>query len=172
MTISKGVIVVAVLAFVLLEGGFSFSPGKATGGNSIATDVVGDFRTAGRVSGFAVTVPAGLPSTWQGSSFSITDPPGTPEAPPTVRGGWQTPSGSYITLIESSGAPTAVLTAEMPGVDGSTTGSVTAGGAVWTISPGVRNEVAWSRTEKSVTLLITGNATAAEFQQLAAAVAG
>ena len=166
-----GVIVVAVLGVVLLQGGFSFSPGKATGGNIIATDVVGDFKTAGRVSGFTVTVPKGLPSTWQGSSFSITDPPGTPDAPPTVRGGWQAPGG-YITLIESSGAPTAVLTAELAGADGTTTtGSVTAGGAVWTTSPGVRTEAAWSRTQGGVTFLITGSATPAEFQQLAAAVA-
>lgn len=166
-----GVVVVAVLLFVGLDGGFSFSPGKPTGGQIVATNVVNDFSTAGRTSGFPVTVPKGLPATWQGSSFSITEPPGTPTAPPTVRGGWQTPSGSYITLIESSGGPSAVLAAELDGADTSTTGSVTAGGARWTISPGVRQEVAWSRVDASITFLITGNATPAEFQQLAVAVA-
>jgi hypothetical protein len=172
MSISMGVIVIAVLVFVGLEGGFSFSPGKATGGSIIATDVVGQFSTAGRTSGFAVVVPKGIPKTWQGSSFSITQPPGTPDAPPTVRGGWQTPSGSYITLIESSGSVNAVLAAELNGANGSVTGSVTAGGAEWAISPGVRQEVAWSRTDGAIVLLITGNATPAEFQQLAVAVAG
>lgn len=171
MTISMGVIVVGVLVLSLFNGGFSFSPGKATGGNAATADVQGGFNTAGRTSGFTVIVPKGVPAAWKGSSFSITEPPGTKEAPPTVRGGWLTPDGSYITLVESSGPVAAVLGAEVGQTSGAISGTVTAGGAGWTISPGVRQEVAWTRTANGITLLITGNAAAADFTALAGAVA-
>jgi hypothetical protein len=171
MTISMVVIVVGVLVLVAFQGGFSFSPGTPSGGTTPNADVQGGFSTAGRLTDFAVVSPKGLPATWHGSSFSVTKAPGTAAAPPTVRGGWQTPNGSYITLIESSGDLTAVLGAELGQTDGPATGSVMVGGASWGISPGVRNELAWSRTVNGLTLLITGNATAAEFTQLAAAVA-
>lgn len=167
-----GVIVLLALVFSLLNGGFSFSPGRASGGSSQTADVLGGFSTAGRATGFTVAVPKGVPPTWQGSSFSLTPAPGTSPAPPTARGGWLTENGAYITLIESSGAPAAVLTAEI-GADASrTTGSVEAGGAQWAIGPGVRQEVAWSRTAAGVTYVITGSAVPADFQKLAAAVAG
>ena len=93
-------------------------------------------RTAGRVTGFAVVVPKGVPADWHGSSFSVTAAPGTPDAPPTARGGWLVPSGAYVTLIESSGDPAVVLEAELGQTSGATTGSVTAGGASWTVGPG------------------------------------
>lgn len=171
MTISMVVIVVGVLVLVAFQGGFSFSPGTPSGGTAPTADVQAGFRTADRQTDFTVVQPKGLPATWHGSSFSITKAPGTPDAPPTVRGGWQTATGSYITLVESSGALAAVLGAEVGQSGGSMTGSVTVDGRQWGISPGVRNEVAWSRTAGTVTLLITGNATTAEFTQLAAAVA-
>ncbi|MET3806702.1 hypothetical protein ABIB25_003722 [Nakamurella sp. UYEF19] len=170
MTISMGVIVVGVLILGILNGGFSFSPGKASGGIAATADVQGRFGTAGRTAGFAVIVPKGVPAAWKGSSFSITDPPGTKEAPPTVRAGWLTPDGSYITLIESSGPVAAVLGAEIGQTSGAVSGTVTAGGASWTVSPGVRQETAWTRTAGAVTLLITGNATVADFTTLAGTI--
>ena len=171
MSISMGVIVVSVLLLTGINGGFSFSPGRASGGNTQTAEVRAGFATAGRVTGFAVVVPGSLPASWHESSFSITGSPGTPDAPPTARGGWLTPTGAYISLVESSGAPRAVLAAELGQTGGGTTGSVTAGGANWTIGPGVRQEVAWYRTVRGVTLLITGNATPQDFGTLAAAVA-
>jgi len=170
MALSMGAIVVVVLLFVGINGGFSLSFGKPTGGTAASADVEGGFKTATRATGFPVIVPHGVPGSWHGSSFSIAGPPGTPEAPPTVRGGWLTPSGSYITLIESSGSPLTVLTAEL-GTSGAGSATVTAGGATWTVSPGVRSETAWSRTANGVTLLITGSAAPADFGVLAGAVA-
>src|ERR1700712_3742799 len=108
MSISMGVIVVAVLFIAVFNGGFSLSPGRPTGGTAATADVQGGFETAGRVTGFAVVVPKGVPATWHGSSFSITAAPGSADAPPTARGGWLVPSGAYISLIESSGEPSAV----------------------------------------------------------------
>ncbi len=172
MSISMGVIVALALVFSLLNGGFSFSPGKASGGDNPTADVQGGFATAGRVTGFTVVVPTAVPAAWHGSSFSLSPAPGTADAPPTVRGGWLTETGSYITLIESSGAPPAVLTAEIGAPATQTTGSVTGGGAQWATGPGVRKEVAWSRVAGGVTYVITGNASPEDFQLLASAVAG
>jgi hypothetical protein len=172
MSISMGVIVLIALVFSLLNGGFSFSPGRASGGNSPTADVQGGFATASRTTDFAVVPPKGVPATWHGSSFSLTPAPGTAAAPPTVRGGWLTENGSYITLIESSGAAPAVLTAEIDADAARTTGSVVAGGTQWATGPGVRQEVAWSRTAAGLTYVITGNAPPEDFQQLATAVAG
>jgi len=165
-----GVIVVAVLVFVGIYGGFSFSPGRPTGGVAATADVPGGFASAGRTAGFAVVVPQGVPASWHGSSFFITDPPGTPQAPPTVRGGWLTPSGAFITLIQSSGDPAVVLAAEFGQTSGSSAGMVRAGGADWTINPGVRQERAWWRVRNGVMLLITGSASPADFAALAGTV--
>lgn len=171
MSISMGVIVLLALTFSLLNGGFSFSPGRASGGNSQTADVQGGFATAGRTTGFPVVAPKGVPAAWHGSSFSMTPAPGTTAAPPTARGGWLTGTGSYITLIESSGAAPSVLTAEIGAAASRTTGSVRAGGAQWATGPGVRQEIAWSRVAGGVTFVITGNAVPGDFQTLAAAVA-
>jgi len=170
MTISMGVIVVAVLLFVGLYGGFSFSPAKPTGGVAATADVRGGFDTAARTAGFAVVVPQGVPASWHGSSFSVTDAPGTPQAPPTVRGGWLTPSGAFITLIQSSGDPAAVLATELGQTSGSRLGTVRTGGADWTVNPGVRQETAWWRVRNGVMLVITGSASPADFAALAGAV--
>jgi hypothetical protein len=172
MAISMGVIVALALVFSLLNGGFSFSPGKASGGNSQTADVQGSFATADRTTGFRVVPPKGVPAAWHGSSFSMTPAPGTATAPPTARGGWLTETGSYITLIESSGAAPAVLTAEIGAAAVRTTGSVIAGGTQWATGPGVRQEIAWSRVADGVTFVITGNAGPDDFQKLATAVAG
>ncbi len=165
-----GVVVVGVLFIAIFNGGFSLSPGRPSGGTAATADVQGGFATAGRVTGFAIVVPKGVPAAWHASSFSVTAAPGTAEAPPTARGGWLVPSGAYVTLIESSGEPPVVLKAELGQTSGGTTGSVTAGGANWTVGPGVRDETAWWRSQNGVTLLITGNASPAEFATLAGTV--
>jgi len=171
MSITMGVILAAVLLIAIYNGGFSFSPGMATGGTAPTADVQGGFHTAGRVTGFPVVVPKAIPADWHPSSFSVSA--GSAQAPPTVRGGWLAPGGSYITLIESSANPAELLPIELgPQSAGVTTGSVTAGGASWTVSPGVRKERAWWRTDGGLTFLITGDATPADFTTLAAAVAG
>lgn len=167
-----GVIVLLALTFSLLNGGFSFSPGRASGGTAQTADVQSGFATAGRSTGFSVVAPKGIPAAWHGSSFSLTPAPGTAAAPPTARGGWLTETGSYLTLIESSGAAPAVLTAEIGADAVRTTGSVLAGGVEWAAGPGVRQEVAWSRVAAGVTYVITGNAVPEDFQKLATAVAG
>ncbi len=169
MAISMGVIIIGVLVIVGLYGGFSFAPAGPRGGVAPTADVQGGFETAGRVTGFEVVVPKKIPADWHPNSFTISkpDPAGAPAA---VRGGWLTPSGSFISLIESPAPAAALLTAEI-GQAGPSTGSTTSGGAEWTVNPGRRTELAWVRTAGGITLLITGSATPAEFARLAQTVA-
>jgi hypothetical protein len=171
MSITMGVILIAVLLIAIYNGGFSFSPGMATGGTAPTADVQAGFQTAGRVTGFPAVVPKAIPADWHPNSVSVSA--GSAQAPPTVRGGWLVRGGAYITLIESSGDPAELLPIELgPQSADVAIGSVTAGGANWTVSQGVRDEQAWWRTEGGVTFVITGDATPAEFSTLAAAVAG
>jgi hypothetical protein len=125
------------------------------------------FADAPRVVKFPVVVPTGVPSEWQPNSFSQTA--SASSVPAAVRGGWLLPDGSFITLIESQGTVQQVLDAEI-GSSGVVTGSLQVDGAEWTISPGRREEQAWTKQSAGVTFLITGSADRAAFQALAASV--
>ena len=162
----------AVVVVAVFYGGFKLSVGRAGGGSAPTADVVGGFTQVGNSLGFAVAVPAGIPSDWHPNSFSVTEKSaGGP--PAAARGGWLTPDGNFVTLVQSAGAPADVQQAEL-GSSGAATGTVNAGGNDWTVVPGRRSEAAWIRpsADGQFRYLITGNASAADFQVLAAAVAG
>ena len=176
MALSLGLVAVVALILVGMYGGISFSPGQPTAGQTPTADVTGGFQRAEPLVGFAVVVPAGLPADWHPNSFSGTDPstgtgPGaTDGGPPAVRGGWLTPEGRFITLIESTGTVPEVLEAELGSTATRTaTGTEQVGGAEWTVTTGRRGEAAWFRTDGDVTFLITGTATADDFRTLAQA---
>jgi len=179
MALSLGLVAVVALILVGMYGGISFSPGQATDGQTPTADVTGGFQRAEPLVGFTVVIPPGLPTDWHPNSFSFTDPatgegPGaTTGGPPAVRGGWLTPDGRYITLVESSGPVPKVLDAELGG-EGTRTASGTeqVGGTEWTVTTGRRGEAAWFRTDGTdggVTFLITGTATPDDFRTLAQA---
>jgi hypothetical protein len=173
MVITMSVVVVVVILIGLYGSGVIFSPATDPVRGDVPTaDVVGGFSRAQGSMDFPVTVPRQVPEDWHPNSMSVSDPMlEGPDTLPTVRGGWITPDGAFITLVESSGTIDQVLVAEV-GEAGPRTGTVDAGGADWTVTTGVRDEVAWVRTAGRTTYLITGNATPAEFRTLAAAVAG
>lgn len=161
----------AVVALVLvgMYGGVSFSPGRPTDGQTQTADISGGLQRAEPLVGFPVVIPAGLPADWTASSFSFTQQPGTATAPPTVRGGWLTAEGRFITLVQSSGAPADVQTAEL-GAANPETGTEQVGTATWSVSAGRRTEAAWLRTKGDVVYLITGSASADDFRVLAESI--
>ncbi|GGL86913.1 DUF4245 domain-containing protein [Nakamurella endophytica] len=171
MLLSMAVILVGVFVIALFQGGVSFAPGGVSGGSVPSADIGTGFANAQAVVGFPVVAPRNIPSGWQGNSFTTTPPGGAGAAPAAVRAGWVTPSGAFVTLIESAGAPDAVQRAEL-GVAGSATGSIDAGGATWTVVPGRRSEMAWIRTTGGLTYLITGSASGTDFTTVAESVAG
>lgn len=175
------VLVVAGL-IALYQGNVSFSPGaQVTPGETPTAEVISGFEHARATMPFPVVVPSGIPEDWHPNSMSVSDPAtdnlGVTKvgAVPTVRGGWITPAGAFITLVEAAGTIDQVVAGEL-GESRPATGTVQAGGAEWTVTTGVRSETAWLRTVDGAagmtTFLITGNAAEGDFETVAAAVAG
>lgn len=169
MALSVGLLAVITLVLVAMYGGVSFSPGGPSEGQVVATDVTGGLQKAEPLVGFPVVIPTALPSGWTPNSFSFTEQPGTRTQPPTVRAGWLTPEGRFITLVQSSGEVNALLPAEL-GDASAPRGTVRAGGQDWTVTTGRRSEQAWYRTAGDVTYLITGSASEDDFRTLSAQV--
>ncbi len=135
-------------------------------------DVVGGFERADRMVPFSPAIPHGIPAEWHANSFAVTDP-ATMQADevPTVQGGWLTPDGGFVTLVESQGASTRCSQAQVANTDPAT-GTVQAGGATWSVGPGRRDETVWYREMDGVVYLITGSADAAAFTTVAESIAG
>ena len=170
MALSMGFIAVVALVLYGMYGMITFSPGAATDGQTPTADVTGGFERAEPLVGFTVLVPADLPETWTANSFSFTDKSAaSTEKPAAVRGGWLTEQGKFITVVESNGAVTDVLNAEL-GAAGSAAGTERVGDADWTVTTGRRGEAAWFHTADGVTYLITGSAPAEAFVTLAKAL--
>jgi len=170
MALSLGLLAVVALVLYGMYGQVSFSPGGATQGQAPTADVTGGLQRAAPLVGFPVVIPAPLPDGWNANSFSFAEKPGTSTAPPTVRAGWLTPEGRFITVAQSNGATADVLVAEL-GAAGASTGTEQVGDEPWTVTTGRRGEAAWVRTDGDVTYLITGSAAAEDFRTLATAVA-
>lgn len=170
MALSLGLLAVVVLVLYGMYGGVSFAPGGATEGQAPTADVTGGLQRAAPLVGFPVVVPAALPDGWNANSFSFTEKPGSLTQPPTVRAGWLTPQGRFITVAQSNGATAAVLAAEL-GAAGKPTGTEKVGDTEWTVTTGRRSEVAWVRTEDDVNVVITGSAAPEDFRTLATAFA-
>lgn len=171
MTLSMGLLVVVVLLFVGINGGFTFSPGTPTDTGPVpSADATGQFAKASRLLPFTPIVPQGIPEDWRPNSAAQTDPDSTPAGTPlTVRAGWLIPDGKFIGLIASNADPSALLASEFTNV-GADAGEVDVDGVSWTVSTGVRSEAAWFRTAGGVTYLITGSAEESAFRTLAASV--
>ncbi len=167
-------VLLAVVALVLvgMYGGVSFSPGGATDGRTPTADVTGGLQRAAPLMGFPVVIPAGLPDSWNPSSFSFTDQSAaTADQPAAVRAGWLTDQGRFITVVQSDGVVADILAAEL-GTVPPPRGTEQVGGAEWTVTSGRREEAAWLRSVGDVTFLITGTASPEDFRTLAIAVGG
>ncbi|WP_154674493.1 DUF4245 domain-containing protein [Nakamurella lactea] len=174
MLLSVGLIAVVVLLFVGLNGGFTFSPGHPDDSAPAPTaDAVGEFAKANRMVPFKPAVPKDLPGDWHANSAAITNPDTVAQGTPlSVRGGWLTPGGAFIALVATNAEPSALLRSEFDQAS-TDAGTVKAGDADWTVTTGVRSEVAWYRTAADgITYLITGNADELAFRALAASIAG
>ena len=171
MAWSVGLLAVVALLLYGMYGGVSFSPVSPTDGQTPSADVTGGLQRAAPLVGFSVVIPAGLPADWTASSFSFTEQTAATVAQPAAaRGGWLTPAGRFITVVQSDGQTADVLTAEL-GAAGRPTGTETVDGTEWTVTNGRRSEAAWVRTDGDVTFLITGTAAPEDFTSLARAVA-
>jgi hypothetical protein len=173
MVISMVVLGVAALIFAWLYGGLSFAPGGPVSDAAAPTaDVIGGFERADRMVPFSPVIPQRIPAEWHANSFAVSDPATMqPGDLPTVQGGWLTPDGGFVTLVQSQGSLNQVLQAQVANADPAT-GTVHAGGATWSVGPGRRDEIVWYREANGVVYLITGSAPAAAFTAVAASIEG
>lgn len=173
MALSMGLLAVVVLLFVWLNGGLSVSGGRPADTEPAPTaDAVKEFADAPRVLPFTPAVPKNIPAGWHPNSAATTDPGTAPAGTPlTVRGGWLV-DGRFVGLVATNAAPADLLSAEFAAA-APDSGTVSAGGAEWTVTTGLRSEVAWFRTgADKITYLITGSADQAAFRSVAASIAG
>ena len=168
------VVTLLIALYGIYGGNLRFSSGPPQAGALPTADVIRTFTDARgeqQELGFPITVPQHVPGSWHPNSASITDPRVAGlSSIPTVRGGWILPDGSFVTLVESAGTVAQVLVDEV-GAAGPQKGTTTAGGANWTVTTGVRTEVAWVRSDTVTTYLITGNAPPDAFTTLAQSIA-
>ncbi|WP_020499280.1 DUF4245 domain-containing protein [Sciscionella marina] len=170
MMLTMVVLAVVVLVLVGLLGGWSFSPGHASVDESVQPrqDAHKQLTTVAQDMHFPIRVPE-LPGDWWSNSGDVSPLGGLTE----VRTGWVTPQNGYLRLVQSD-APTGPLVAEAAEAKDSTpsaTGTQQAGGVPWRTYPAVRNEQTWIRDTGAVRILITGNASEAQFRTLATAMA-
>jgi len=173
MVITTVVLIVAVLGFVAIYGDVAFAPGGSTDDAATPTaDVIGGFERADRLVGFSPAVPSELPAGYHPSSFAVTDPAKLAAGDlQTVQGGWLTPDGTFVTLIQSKGDLAQVLSAQF-GEVGPPTGEIEAGGRTWFVTTGLRDEMAWYRDAgDGVVQVITGSADGSAFQAVAESIA-
>jgi hypothetical protein len=167
LAIGTIVLAVIVLALTGLTRACSFSP-TAPGvdrGSIQRVDVAQVSRDAARAVPFAIRAPA-MPADWIPQSSDIR-PLGTTRA---FRLGWVTPENGFARLVQSDAPEDALVQSE----DGAppALGPVSAGGRTWTTYRGLRGEAVWVTDVDGVRWLITGDATAARFTQLATTALG
>lgn len=168
MALAVGVLVVSLVVVLGAMGNLGFGSNTDNGATPTA-DVTGGLQRAAAALDLPIEVPAGLPADWHPSSFTQVTPFTDGGTRTVVRAGWITPSGAFVTLIQSPESAQDLVTHEI-GRGLALLGTVQAGGAEWNIYPGQRQEPAWVRSTGVLTLLISGSATEADFQTLAAGI--
>ena len=169
MAVAAGILVVSLLLVGGAMGLYSF--GNATdNGKAPLVAVISGLERARAGSKLPFVVPVGVPSNWQGNSYQLVTPEVDGGTRTLARAGWLTASGKFITLVQSTEAAADLVSSEI-GQGLASRGAVQAGGAEWSVFPGLRQEQVWVREIDSITVLITGSASESDFQVLAAAVA-
>jgi hypothetical protein len=159
------ILVVSLLVVLGLMGTIGFG-NDTDNGETPTADVVGGFSNSAAALQLPLLVPRGLPTDWQPNSFAQTDPLTAGGTRTVVRGGWLTPDGRFVGLVQSTD-PADVLVANEIGTGLTSNAVVSAGGTDWSVYPGLRDEVAWVRTAGPVSVMINGSATGDDFRTLA-----
>jgi hypothetical protein len=177
MSVAVGVLVVVIVGLALITNTISFNPGGPSTDAPIGGPVINEnqqFQLAAGQLRFPLHEPK-LPSGWHPNSADL-DPVGptaTNGQPNSLRIGFITPAGRYVSIAESSAA-VIDLAREAAGTGGdapmSPKGTVDVAGKTWTIYQGTRSEVSWGLDLGAVRMLISGNGSQAEFTTMATAV--
>jgi hypothetical protein len=167
MLISMLVLLPIVGLVAVLGRGCSFAPAGPTVDSAHLpnVDIHGALPAAARAVPFELREPS-VPAGWRANSVDQRPGPG---GAPTVRVGWVTTAGRYLRLVQSAGQEGELVAAETQGPPRAAR-PVAAAGATWVDYQGGNGERAWTRRADGAQWLITGDATAAEFDLLARAI--
>ncbi len=116
------------------------------------------------VAPFDVLAPVGLPAGWTPTSVRY-----TPGASPSWHVGYLTPAGAYAGLEQAAVPTDELLRDAVPTTSAS--GQVDLAGTTWQLrTDEATGETTLVRADRDATVLVTGSATQAELEQLAAAL--
>ncbi|HYT09694.1 MAG TPA: DUF4245 family protein [Mycobacteriales bacterium] len=137
---------------------------------TVATvDTAGDIAYARRISSIALPAPAGLPGGWRATSSRVDAPLGeTAPGPVTLDIGYLTLAGRFARVVVSTEPVEVVLMEQVQSA--SRDGSAAVGRATWDRYRTQRGEEALVSRVSRATVVVTGDASAADLTLLAAAV--
>jgi hypothetical protein len=163
MVRSLGLIGVVIAATLIFVPGL-FHPSKSQRFPAVDyADYVSGFH---QVTGETALTPSSLPSGWTANAGALTGP----AAAEHLHIGWAAPGAKYAGLEESV-ENAAAFVPSILGTRGSTvTGRVPIDGATWQTRTSSRGEYSLSATIGAITVVITGSATEAQLQGLAASL--
>jgi hypothetical protein len=118
--------------------------------------------------GYAVPVPTGLDGDYRVTSARTDAGNAGEDDPVTLEIGYLTPSEEFAGFVVSDDRRAPAVTAVLGGAERQ--GTVDLGGAAWTRSTTARGETALVREAGGVTVIVSGSATGAELETVAAAV--
>jgi hypothetical protein len=121
----------------------------------------------GQVTHRPALAPAGLPSSWRANAANLS---GSSAADERLHIGFVTPDSSYAGLDETTGDGAALIADVLGRRAATTTGTTTIDGTTWDVRTSDRGERSLTRVADGLTVVVTGNARAADLDRLCASL--
>jgi len=126
------------------------------------SDVVSGFH---QVTGHAALAPTGLPTSWRANAATLS---GTSAVDERLHIGFVTPGSRYAGLDETTGDGFALIKDVLGRRGVATIGTTMIGGVTWDVHTSDRGERSLTRVVDGLTVVVTGNAHAADLNRLCA----
>jgi len=128
------------------------------------SDVVSGF---GQITHRMAFTPAGLPSSWRSNAAYLT---GSSAADERLHIGFVTPGSHYAEVDETAGDGAALIADVLGKRGAATAGTATIGGVAWDVRFSDRGEMARTWIIDGMTVVVTGDAPAADLDRLCASL--
>ncbi len=156
------VAVIAAVTLIFVPGLFHPSKSQRFPATDYSDYVAGFHQLTGR----PALTPRSLPSSWSANAAALTGTRTTAH----LQIGFDVPGAQYAGLDETVGPPAGFVSLVLGVPIGSATGTVAVGGAAWQTLRSARGEYSLVHTNAGLTEVITGSATQAQLQLLAASL--
>ena len=153
-------LVIVIVLLVLWQRG---APSPVT-----SVDPGPDIAYAQRISPVALPAPGPLPGNWRANSSHVDAPAGEKRSPVTLTIGYLTEENRFAEVVIGDRPVDLLLTATQPGATAN--GSVPVGATRWQAYRTQRGEQLLAGTIGKAGVLVTGDASGSDLEQLAAAV--